>query len=240
MKQINEGWEIIFQRAHGMLAAQIAFHLHKKLRPSRWVETLLAIAEHDDSQLDFSGKEHITASGAPLNFKMKDINLFQPKANSDHAFQKSRWINLLNSLHISFLYENNKGANNDLDKILEKEKKKQSELIRDLNITPKIATDSYRLLEWCDSLSLLLCQDLLQPEERKMEISKGANNIIHQIWQRKTDQSLVVEPWCFEQTSFEVIVESRVLSQLQFKDDAELKTKLLDANVKENTWTFRK
>src|SRR5437763_1680731 len=105
VKQQPLGWEIIFQRAHAILAAQISYHWKQNYRPRRWVETLIAIAGHDDAQLDFIGKQHLTKTGTPLDFTMKEINIHQPYRNSEYAWQKSRWIGLLNSLHISFLYE---------------------------------------------------------------------------------------------------------------------------------------
>ncbi len=36
----EEGWEVITQRAHGILAAQIGFQWRLKDRPERWMETL--------------------------------------------------------------------------------------------------------------------------------------------------------------------------------------------------------
>lgn len=36
-----EGWEIITQRAHGLLAAQIADHWQHHIRTDRWVETFV-------------------------------------------------------------------------------------------------------------------------------------------------------------------------------------------------------
>ena len=48
----ENGWQVVTQRAHGILAAQFAYHWKKSERPDRWVETLLAIAEHDDAEVE--------------------------------------------------------------------------------------------------------------------------------------------------------------------------------------------
>jgi hypothetical protein len=48
------GWEVITQRAHGLLAAQIAGQWKHIVRTGRWTETLLAIAEHDDAQVELA------------------------------------------------------------------------------------------------------------------------------------------------------------------------------------------
>ena len=38
----DRGWEIISQRAHGLLAAQAAMAWRVKDRPERWTETVLS------------------------------------------------------------------------------------------------------------------------------------------------------------------------------------------------------
>ena len=45
----SEGWEIITQRAHGLLAAQIATNWKFDFPAHRRTDTILAIAEHDDT-----------------------------------------------------------------------------------------------------------------------------------------------------------------------------------------------
>jgi len=66
-----EGWEIITQRAHGLLSAQIAMQWRKKDRPERWTETVLAIADHDDAQIELEANDLLTPLGGPVNYKMK-------------------------------------------------------------------------------------------------------------------------------------------------------------------------
>ena len=240
VKQIAEGWEITFQRSHGVLAAQIGFYWQKKQRPVRWIETLLAIAGHDDAQQDFSGKTHITPAGTPLNFNMQDFYLHQPEFNTKYAFQKSHWIGLLTSLHMTFLWEEKRGHDKKLDAMLDEQQALQKQACKTLGITTAEAARHYRLLEWCDALSLLLCRDLIQPEERKIDISTAPDGTVHQLWQRKKDNSLTVVPWCFDDDEFEVSVETRQVKQATFKDDAELEKALQQAPILEKKWTFKK
>jgi Protein of unknown function (DUF3891) len=235
-----QGWEIIFQRSHGLLAAQIGFYWQKSQRPARWLETLVAIAEHDDAQEDFTGRNYITEAGAPKNFKMDAISLVQPRNITDYSYRKSRWVGLMDSMHVSFIYEPKRGMDKAMDKLLDEQHEKQKETIKALKITKKEAQTAYELVEWCDAFSLLLCQGLVQPEERKMDISRGPDGTMHQVWQRQTDDTLVVEPWCFEENEFEVTLESRVVTQLQFKDDFDLEKALKKAEIVEKTWKFKK
>lgn len=44
---IEEGWEVIYHRAHALLAAQIGGHWRKKDSPERLYETLAAISHQD-------------------------------------------------------------------------------------------------------------------------------------------------------------------------------------------------
>lgn len=240
VKPHPEGWEIIFQRSHGLLAAQIGFYWQQAQRPVRWLETLVAIAEHDDAQEDFTGHNYITEAGAPKNFKMDAISLEQPRKITDYAYRKSRWVGLMDSMHVSFIYEPKRGLDKAMDKLLDEQREKQKQTRNALKVTQKEAQYAYKLVEWCDAFSLLLCQDLIQPEERKMDISRGPDGTIHRVWQRQPDQTLAVEPWCFEAGTFEVRIETRLLRQLAFKDDFELEKALKAAEIIEKTWRFKK
>ncbi len=46
---IKEGWQVTTQRSHGLLAAQLCYYWKKADRPERWLETIIATAEHDDA-----------------------------------------------------------------------------------------------------------------------------------------------------------------------------------------------
>lgn len=235
-----QGWEIVFQHSHGLLAAQIGFHWQQSQRPARWLETLVAIAEHDDAQEDFTGNNYITEAGAPKNFKMDAISLTQPRNITDYSYRKSRWVGLMDSMHVSFIYEPKRGMDKAMDKLLDEQREKQKQTLKGLKTSAKEAQYAYELVEWCDAFSLLLCQNLIQPEERKMDISRGSDGTMHRVWQRQADETLAVEPWCFESHEFEVTLESRLVRQLEFKDDFELEKALKAAEITEKMWKFRK
>ncbi|TVQ15094.1 MAG: DUF3891 family protein, partial [Leptolyngbya sp. DLM2.Bin27] len=44
----SDGWEIIYHRAHALLAAQIAGHWNLSKNTNRLYETIAAIAHHDN------------------------------------------------------------------------------------------------------------------------------------------------------------------------------------------------
>ena len=74
------GWQIIYQQAHALLAAQLAWHWPPTLPPDRWVGLLAAIAQHDDEQAAWrghGGHHGLTAAGAPANFTQKAFSMEQ-------------------------------------------------------------------------------------------------------------------------------------------------------------------
>jgi hypothetical protein len=233
----NQGWEIITQRAHGLLSAQLALHWAIKERPLRWTETLLAIAEHDDARTELESEELLTPQGGPVNF---DMQLFDP----DHcrllyhiSLSKSRYIALLTSMHMVFLFKKEAGTNPLVKPFLKEQEKLQKQWLKELQIDAAEARRIYNLLEWCDACSLLLCQHEVQPEQRTIEISQGPAEKRYEMLTQGS--KLTITPWPFEDQSFEVRVEKRLLNQLTFKDNEEFKKCFLAAEVKEMVWQFR-
>ncbi|MCW2601862.1 MAG: hypothetical protein JWM02_3691, partial [Frankiales bacterium] len=197
------GWKIVTQRAHGLLAALIAGQWSHAIRTERWTETLLAIAEHDDAQVELNRDNLLTPQGGPVNFKMKEFEQQFCTRTMDFALSKSRHIALLCSMHLDFVYGKGCANNPEADQFLKIQRKLRKQWRKELNLTLKEAEKNYRLLEWCDALSLLLCQHTSQPEERTIEISNGPEDQTYQLLQLQPD-TLTVQPWPFEENQFEL------------------------------------
>jgi hypothetical protein len=235
----EEGWQLITQRAHGLLAFQIASKWKHEKTPKRWAEFLLAVAEHDDAEVELDGEELLTKQGGPLNFEMKTFDLANCQRLSHFSLTKSRYIALLTSMHMTFLYHKETKSNPEAKKFLALQLSLQKKLLNELKLTKSEADSAYRLLEWCDALSLLLCQSAIQPEGRLVEISAGPDEKKYQLHALDNDR-LTIDPWPFDESPFTVSAEFRVINQLQFKDSAELRQKFLEAEVKELYFTFKK
>ena len=236
----EHGWEIITQRAHGLLAAQAAMHWCIKDRPERWAETLLAIADHDDAQIELEEEEQLllTEAGGPMNFNMRLYNADHCRRLLDFSLSKSRYIALLTSMHMVFLYKKEMDTNPQVKPFINKQLKYQQTWRAELNITEEEAQRIYGLMEWCDAFSLLLCRQEVQPEQRSIQISTGPDQRQYQLLQL-TDDALTVEPWPFESHEFKVHVETRLIPQLQFKNAADFKAAFLVAAVKEKEWQLK-
>ena len=233
------GWKIVTQRAHGILAAQFGAHWKKKERPTRWIETILAIAEHDDAEEELGGENLLTPNGGPLNFDMKVFDKAHCEKLSLLTITKSRYIALLTSLHMEFLYRRDAGTNMEAKTFLKQQKTLRKKWAEDLGISEQELLGIYDLLEWCDACSLLLCQDLLQPENRQVEISTGPDKKKYHLLQTGED-SISISPWPFEEEDFTVSFEWRLIQKLQFKNSAEFRKEFLSASINETVWSVRK
>ncbi len=235
---IKEGWEIIYQQAHALLAAELALHWRADQRPIYWMATLAAIAQHDDGQKDWRGKDGLTPAGAPADFTQVPFVLEQATEVLHEARFQGRWRTLLTSLHLSFLYEPLRGTDQTIDNLLDAQEPLQKACRQSLQVHKKQVQQAYALMQWCDRLSLILCRRELPEMERLLEISPGPDGTPYQVRQRQSG-TVEVLPWPFETPSVTVTVEASYLPQLQFKDDAALAEALRKAPIKTKTWELR-
>ena len=218
-------WQIISQRAHGLLAGEICFNWKKENRPERWLETIITTAEHDDVFDEFDGDNTLlNENGGPVNYKMRPFEQRKCDELLNHATTKSRYIALLISRHIRFLYEtsDDKAAKTYTAYL----KKMEGFWMKEIDVTEEKLSHAYSIVQWCDAFSLLLCQNLVQPENREIEISTGPDNISYMLHSPETNK-LVVKPWPFESTAFEITFESRTLKQLRFESVDEFRELLM-------------
>ena len=223
----QDGWSIVLQRSHGLLAGQICAHWRKDKQPARWVETLIATTEHDDVRNELESGDLLNENGGPKNFKTNTFKKEDCDSLLARAQEKGLYIKLLISRHILFLYGEEPAAKNYCKKLREKERV----WLKQAATTSEEITQSYELLEFCDAMSLLICQGMQQPEHRRIEISNGPDGVRYTMWEAE-NQQLVVSPWPFEPDSITVSYESRQISQLSFRDADEFRKALSEAEVK--------
>jgi len=235
-----DGWQIIYQQAHGQLAAQLAWHWPSFGPADRWVGILSAIAQHDDEQRNWDGHYGITPAGAPANFTMKEFSLEQAQALMKAARFQGRWRGLLTSMHLSTLYESLRGENATTDAFLDEQRALQSNWRKQLKVSKSEAQQAYDLMHWCDRLSLILCRHELPEMGRALEIYTGQDGQRYDVVRPTGEGPVTVTPWPFREESFVVSVETSTIRQLQFKDDAELAAALREAPISTLTWEFSK
>lgn len=219
------GWQIITQRSHGLLAAQICAHWKKNNQPGRWVDTLIATAEHDDIYNEFENDDLLNDHGGPVNFKHTAFKLEYAQRLIGMAETKSAFIALLISRHVRFVH----GDDPKAGKFISALKKREGIWMKASCSTEDEVNRGYELLEFCDAFSLLICQGLIQPEHRKIEISSGPDGQAYEMY--ASDKGIIVSPWPFEISSFLLTWESRTLTQLSFKNVSEFRSRVKKSKV---------
>jgi hypothetical protein len=233
-----DGWQLIYQQAHALLAAQLAWQWQPFGPTDRWVGLLAAIAQHDDEQEHWNGHYGLTPAGAPANFTMKEFSLAQATGVMRAARFQGQWRSLLTSMHMSFLYESLRGQQQETDAFLDEQKAGQQRWRRGLKITKAEAQQAYDLMQWCDRLSLILCRQELPEMGRHLEISTGPDGQRHEVAQPVAGGTIGIMPWPFAVREFSVSVEACQLSQLQFKNDEELSKAISEAPIVTLRWEF--
>ncbi len=239
VNQSETGWEIIYHRAHALLAAEIGAQWHQKDRPERLIETVAAISHHDDLEREWEGN-HLTPAGTPLNFTLdKTTDLKKLIEFTKNARYRGRWVAMLISMHMSFLNEAKRGESAEMDSYLDEQLANQEKWRKELQISKDEAASAYAFFQWCDRFSLILCCQELPDGERALEIAVGPDDKCYSVTQRG-DKTLSVTPWPFNTEKFSLSVEACDLHQVQFQSNDELTQALQAAPIKTKTWTFVK
>jgi hypothetical protein len=235
----QEGWEIIYHRAHALLAAQLAGHWRKSDSPERLYETIAAISHHDDLEREWEGNE-LTEAGAPLDFTLSRDGSIEPlRKHLESAFYRGRWVTLLTSKHICFLNQDQWGKSKEWDDFLNEQIQNQEKWRKALGISKDDAERAYQFMRWCDRLSLILGQQQIPDAGRALEITSGIDGQRYDVRQLENGK-LTVEPWCFEEDEFTVNVEATCLSELKFASNDALVKALKESPIKILEWTFTK
>lgn len=239
VNQFQLGWEVIYHRAHALLAAEIAGHWLPNKRPLRWLQTIAAISHHDDLAKEWEGN-HLTKAGAPLDFTLETkINLEKLQQHADNARYRGRWVAMLISMHISFLTEGKRGESPELDNFLDQQLQHQVQWQKELKITKDDAAEAYAFFQWCDRLSLILCNRELPAGERALEIAKTADGQRYDLMEH-SNGNITVMPWPFLEDKFTVNIEACYLEQLKFDSNDELTEALQTAKIDTIEWNFVK
>ena len=240
----QNGWKIITQRSHGLLAAMIAYQYSIDLPVEVIVPLLVAVSEHDDGVTETLADQNLTAAGAPRSFTVANgnhiTNLTPLRSLMEISNAKSQLNGLLNSLHIKFLYDrDNRKTDKGLDRFLKDQEKYRTAVLKNLHLTKKDADGLYRILEWCDACSLLICLDKIQADEKKMEIAESTDGDMSRV-HYKPNKDICVEPWPFKSTSFNVFYEYKIVEQLQFKSIENFNEVCKATKVQQQVFTFSK
>jgi hypothetical protein len=237
------GLHIIFHEAHGLLAGKIANEILAQYRPINWFETLIAVCEHDDRQLNFEEKDYLSDIGVPLDFTEGKSSIQEVIIRMQRilktATNKSSWMKLLISYHLDFIYGHLKEDSKRITSIFKDEERARQVTLTEFKISDATARSYYEFLRFCDRLSLILCKDETPSAERLLEINTSINGETFFIKKTK-DDALSITPWIFTNDEFEISVEERILKATQFTSSSQFKTELLACIPQPKKWVLKK
>lgn len=243
VKHHEKGWEIISHYTHGLLSGKVASQLKKELMPEHWVDVITGIVEHDDHLLDFEERDYLTGVGTPLDFTMEGGTdaeaLEHARRVFSNAMQKSQLIALIVGRHLNFLYKALAKDYGPMKEFLDDIRKLQKVQRKLYGMNKEGENALYDILLFCDRCSLILCQDEIPEVGRKLEINRTIGNETYYIHKDQAN-ILKIEPWPFEQKTFNLDFEYRVLTKVKFKSNSELKQALKKAPVKIRSLTISK
>ncbi len=174
--------------------------------------------------------------GGPKDFKMETFNKADCERLLNEALSQSMFVAILVAFHIQFVQRDLSAAASKYCDSLEIKKQHWCDLM-DLSLIEM--QSYYTILQWCDALSLLICQRSIPPEGRSLEISDGPEGVTYFI--SATDKDcFTIDPWPFTLAEFTVNVERRLLNKLKFRNDKELQDALMDSFITIQQITFKK
>ncbi len=233
---LEKGFEVVLQRHHARLAASLLEKLEWIKADPYKIDLILAAADHDDDYTEFRRKGMLNELGGPKDFKMETFNKADCERLLGEALSKSMFIAILVVFHIQFVQRNLSAAATKFCDALEIKKQHWCDQI-DLSLTEM--NRYYTILQWCDALSLLVCQRSIPPEGRSLELSDGPDGLTYFI-SAKDEDCYAIDPWPFATEEFTINVERRLLNKLKFKKDNELQDALVDSSIAVQQITFSK
>ena len=145
------------------------------------------------------------------------------------ATKKHRWIGCLVSFHTDFLYRDEDVAGEMLD-LLDEQIAWREQTLKELSVPKAALQRSYDWMRWCDRCSLILCGDDVPAMGRHVEIITDSTGRRFDM-RCGDDECIQIMPWPFSEQAFELELETRMLNQLSFADDADLAENLMESDV---------
>jgi hypothetical protein len=234
VKNTSRGWEIVTQTAHAFLASQIADELSDKFKNKYWLETVLAVYNHETLETDFNSGSVLNNKGMPLDFRESKATESQVLKKIETMIRtivyRSSIANALITRHLKFLhpdiFNNNKAR---YEKIID-------DVCKRFNIVKPVFEKMYGVLQFTDRLSLIICFDELPETNRKIEINDSLNG--NSISVTNLNEKFIVEPWPFESKKISVYKEYRVMKSAFFNTEKAFLKEYHNMKIETITYDF--
>ncbi len=234
-QRLEQGWEVITQRNHALLSAEMLADWKFEKRPQPWAQLLNACAQHDHGWMEEHLDPLLDEAGRPLDFLSLpfEVTLEIAKRNLRNAEAQSRWCAILVSRHIEYLFrgKDDEQANEALAEIVSQ----RDAWMADLHLHPSRMEELYELLCWADTFSLLVC---CPPSDFTRSLEMKAQGVSYQA-RPEQDGAWTLAPWPYRREALEFTYETRFLSRERFLDLEEFRQALRAAPVSQRAVTLR-
>lgn len=238
---VREGWEVITQRAHALLAAELIAPWKPQERPGCWVSIIAALVQHDDEENYWEQTDHLSELGAPLNFDRIGVERSMRKERLviSSGLHQDIWVALLLSRHNTYIYGDMGVQDKAIADFLDEQGENQKRWLKMIGIRRAELETAYSFMNYGDRLSLILCQRQLPDKQRRLEILVTPEGTRHEVYQR-VDGSIGLEPYPYDVDSLTVRVNRRVLRQPLFEDTYTFRKAVESAVVENCQWEIRR
>lgn len=233
------GWELVYQNAHGFVAMELLRRVRAAERPERWGDVLLAAAQHDNGWQEWEPGDHLTPLGTPRHFE--ETTMADVVRQSEMALGRVRHASLFSGLllveHFRTLYRSLDDAG--VTAMLKRQRADAARWRRALGVRADDVARHYAFVRWADTLSLALTTRRLDPmPDRRVEIERIGDAPTY-AWLRSADDTVGLDPWPYDTEAVDVSVETYHLPKLTFPSSDALAEALRGARIRCRTWTLR-
>lgn len=213
-KRHGEGWEIVCQRNHALLAAEMLADWSETQRPQPWFQLLNACSQHDHGWLETELDELVDESGQPVDFLHMTVEATIAIGHRSlrNAESQSLWCATLVARHLEYLSTFKKEP--AILAFGREVRQSRRRWMAESGLTEAQVEKMYELLCWADTLSLLVC---CQPSDftRSLVLTAQGREFTAcepqpGVW--------TVHPWPYRGDRLQLEYEARLLPQSRFDD----------------------
>lgn len=221
------GWEIIYQRNHALLAAEMLADWPEEERPQPWFQLLNACSQHDHGWMENEKDPLVDEYGHPVDFlhMTTESSITMSRRNLRNAEAQSRWCGILVARHLEYLFgfKNEPGT----EQFVAEVRGLRHGWMGEIGESVENVEQMYELLCWADTLSLLVC---CQPSEFTESLRLKAQGQEYQA--REVGEGVwTVEPWPYRHARLHLDYEVRLLKSERFETADALRDALASSHV---------
>jgi hypothetical protein len=234
-KRHGHGWEIIYQRNHALLAAELLADWPLDQRPEPWFQMLNACSQHDHGWQENELDSLVDEQGRPVDFlhMSTESSIVMSRRNLRNAEVQSRWCAVLVARHLEYIFAFKDEP--ETHAFIAECRDQRQGWMAEIGAEESQVEALYELLCWGDTLSLLVC---CPPSEFTESLRLTAQGRDYQA-QERSEGLWTLDPWPYRSPSLKLEYEVRHLPQSRFENAEALREALRQTAVTQKKVEFR-